>query len=131
MRKNAKLPKVLGKKIQKRRKEMGLTQEDVAYKVSVWADDNVKWATMETGKVAKQMVGFQKTVVENSFNAMNIVQDQTENMLNNVIGQNPWVTEEGKKQINETFAYTKKARNDFKKAIDEGYAQFEKLFDQK
>lgn len=35
MRKNAKLPKVLGKKIQKRRKEMGLTQEDVAYKVGI------------------------------------------------------------------------------------------------
>lgn len=35
MRKNAKLPKVLGKKIQKTRKELGLTQEDVAYKVGI------------------------------------------------------------------------------------------------
>jgi len=35
MRKNAKLPKVLGKKIQKRRKEIGLTQEDVADKVGI------------------------------------------------------------------------------------------------
>lgn len=35
MRKNAKLPKVLGKKIQKRRKEVGLTQEDLAYKVGI------------------------------------------------------------------------------------------------
>jgi len=35
MRKNAKLPRVLGKKVQKRRKELGLTQEDVAYKVGI------------------------------------------------------------------------------------------------
>lgn len=35
MRKNAKLPRVLGKKIQKRRKELGLTQEDVGYKVGI------------------------------------------------------------------------------------------------
>ncbi|MFH1601648.1 MAG: helix-turn-helix transcriptional regulator [Candidatus Shapirobacteria bacterium] len=35
MRKNAKLPRVLGKKIQKRRKEMGFTQEDVADKAGI------------------------------------------------------------------------------------------------
>jgi DNA-binding XRE family transcriptional regulator len=35
MRKNAKLPKVLGKKIQKRRKELELTQEDVAFKIGI------------------------------------------------------------------------------------------------
>lgn len=35
MRKNAKLPRVLGKKIQKRRKQLELTQEDVADKVGI------------------------------------------------------------------------------------------------
>ena len=35
MRKNARLPRVLGKRIQKRRKELGLTQEDVGYKVGI------------------------------------------------------------------------------------------------
>lgn len=35
MRKNAKLPKVLGKKIQRKRKESGLTQEELADKVGV------------------------------------------------------------------------------------------------
>ncbi len=35
MRKNTKLPKVLGKKIQKKRKEMKLTQEDLGFKVGV------------------------------------------------------------------------------------------------
>lgn len=35
MRKNAKLPKVLGRKIQKRRNQLELTQEDVADKVGI------------------------------------------------------------------------------------------------
>lgn len=86
---------------------------------------------METAKIAKQMIGFQKTVFDNSFNAMAIVQDQAETMINNFLGQFPGVTEDGKKQMNETYAYTKKARDDFKKAVDEGYTQFEKMLDQK
>lgn len=35
MRKNAKLPKVLGKKIQKRRLEVGYTQEELGDKVGI------------------------------------------------------------------------------------------------
>lgn len=35
MRKNAKLPKVLGKKVQKARKKTGLSQEAVAFKVGI------------------------------------------------------------------------------------------------
>lgn len=35
MRKNAKLPKIIGKRVQKLRKELGLTQEDVAFKVGI------------------------------------------------------------------------------------------------
>ncbi len=35
MRRNAKLPKVLGKKIQKRRKSLELTQEELAEKIGI------------------------------------------------------------------------------------------------
>ncbi len=35
MRRNAKLPKVLGKKIQKRRKSLKLTQEELAEKIGI------------------------------------------------------------------------------------------------
>lgn len=35
MRKNAKLPKALGKRIQKRRKDLGLTQEELGDKVGI------------------------------------------------------------------------------------------------
>lgn len=86
---------------------------------------------MDQTQIAKQVIGFQKTVFDNSFNAMAVVQDQTETMITNVMGQLPWMTEDGKKQLSETFAFTKKARDDFKKAVDEGYAQFDKIFDKK
>jgi hypothetical protein len=86
---------------------------------------------METPQFAKQMIGFQKTVFNNSFNALSTVQDQTETMINNFIGQFPWATEESKKQMKETYAYIKKARNDFKKAVDDGFDQFEKLVENK
>ncbi|MBF0232251.1 MAG: hypothetical protein HQK62_12625 [Desulfamplus sp.] len=86
---------------------------------------------METAKIAKQMIGFQKTVFNNTFNAMAIVQDQTENMLNGFLGQFPGVTEDVKKQIKESIDFSKKARDDFKKAVDDGYTKFEQMFDQK
>ncbi|MBF0388640.1 MAG: hypothetical protein HQK71_00905 [Desulfamplus sp.] len=86
---------------------------------------------METAKIAKQMIGFQKTVFNNTFNAMVIVQEQTENMLNSFMGQFPWINEDAKKQMKETVEFTKKARNEFKKAVDDGYAKFEHMFEQK
>ncbi len=86
---------------------------------------------METAKIANQMIGFQKTVFNNTFNAMAIVQDQTENMLNGFLGQFPMVTEDAKKQMKESIEFTKKARDDFKKAVDDGYAKFEQMFEQK
>lgn len=85
---------------------------------------------MDSAQMAKQMISFQKTVFENSFNSLSVAQDQSENMIGNLMGQFPWVTEDGKKQVQEIFAFTKKARDDFKKAIDEAYANLEKLLDQ-
>lgn len=86
---------------------------------------------MEPAKMAKQMIGFQKTVFDNSFNALAVVQDQTETMIKTFMGQFPMATDESKKQLDETLAYTKKARDEFKKSVDEGYARIESLFDVK
>ena len=84
---------------------------------------------MEATAIAKQMFGFQKTIFDNGYSAMTVVQDQTENMLSTFMGQFPFMAEEGKKQMDETFSYARKAREDYKKTIDDGYTRFEKLFD--
>ncbi|MDD5145199.1 MAG: helix-turn-helix transcriptional regulator [Candidatus Pacebacteria bacterium] len=57
MRKNAKLPKSLGNKIQKRRKEIGLTQEELAFKVGI---SRVYIGYIEQGRYAPSLEVLQK-----------------------------------------------------------------------
>jgi Cft2 family RNA processing exonuclease len=86
---------------------------------------------METTQMAKQALGFQKTIFNNSFNAMVLVQEQTEKMLGSYIEKLPWVTEENKKSLETSVETGKKACADYKKAVDEGYAKFEDMLEKK
>ena len=84
---------------------------------------------MESTKIVKQTLGFQKTIFENSFNALVVAQEQTEKMVNSYLEQLPWVTEESKKSLQTSVDMAKKARDDFKKAVEDGYAKFEEMLD--
>ncbi len=86
---------------------------------------------METGKIANQTITFQKSLFENTFNAMNMVQDQTEKMTNTFLEQLPWVNEEGKKAVSDAVKMYKEARDNFKKAVDDGFVKMEEMFVQK
>jgi Cft2 family RNA processing exonuclease len=86
---------------------------------------------METTQMAKQALGFQKTVFNNSFNAMVLVQEQTEKMLGSYIEKLPWVTEENKKSLETSVEMGKKACADYKKAVEEGYDKFEEMLEKK
>ena len=86
---------------------------------------------METAKFAKQTLGFQKSIFENSFNAVIIAQDQTEKMVSNYLEQLPWVTADGKKSLQSSIEIAKKARDDFKKAVEDGFSKFEELLEEK
>jgi len=86
---------------------------------------------METAKFAKQTLGFQRTIFDNSFNAMIMVQDQTEKLITSYLDQLPWITEENKKSLETTSNMVKKAREDFKKSVDDGYNKFEELLEEK
>jgi len=83
---------------------------------------------METGKIAKQMIDFQKTAFDNTFGAMVALQDQTEKMVNTTIEQSAWLPKEGKKAINEWTEACKKGRDDFKKFVDENFSKAEDFF---
>ena len=82
---------------------------------------------MDTTQMANQTLEFQKTIYKNSFNAMILAQEQTEKMLSSYIEKLPWATEENKKSLDASVEMGKKARDDFKKAVDEGYAKFEEM----
>lgn len=86
---------------------------------------------METTQIAKQTLSFQKTVFDNSFNAMNMVQDQSEKMFNSYLDQAPWVTAEGKKSLQTSLDMAKQVRDDFKKSVEDGFVKFEEMLEQK
>jgi hypothetical protein len=88
-------------------------------------------STMDTAQMAKQMIALQRTAFDNSYAAASTAQDQSEVMSNGYVEQFPWVTGDGKKQMKEAFAVAKKARDDFKVAVDQGYAKIEELLNQK
>ena len=83
---------------------------------------------METGKIAKQMIDFQKTAFDNTFGAMVALQDQTEKMVNITIEQSAWLPKDGKKVINEWTETYKKGRDEFKKFVDENFSRAEGFF---
>ncbi len=86
---------------------------------------------MDTTQMAKQTLGFQKTIFDNSFNAMILVQDQTEKMLNSYVENLPWVTEEAKKSLETSVEMGKKARDDFRNAVNDSYDKFEEMLEKK
>ncbi len=86
---------------------------------------------MEATSIAKQTIGFQKTVFENSYSSMVFFQDKTEEMMNGMLNQMPWVTEEGKKAMKGASEIVKKSREDFKNVVDDGYTKLEDMVTKK
>jgi len=80
---------------------------------------------MEPVKIAKQMIDFQRTTFGTSFNAVAMLQEQTEKMFNTSLEQTFWVPEEGRKIINEWLESYKKGRENFKKAVDENFRKID------
>jgi hypothetical protein len=83
---------------------------------------------MDSAKIAKQMIDFQKTTFDNTFSAMVMMQEQTERMANTILEQAAWMPEEGKKAVSDWVKAYKKGREDFKKAVDENFKKVEDFF---
>jgi hypothetical protein len=83
---------------------------------------------IEQGKVAKQMIDFHKATFDNTFNAMSILQEQTERMVNMFLEQSTWVPDEGRKAINEWVKTYKTGRSDFKNSVDDSFKKVEDFF---
>ena len=76
----------------------------------------------------KQMITFQKTFFENAYEATCRIQNQTEKMNETLFKQMPFMSDEGRKMIDESVVMGKKARDQFKKAVDDGFVKLESLF---
>ena len=82
---------------------------------------------MDQKQIFKQMIDFNKGAFNNAFNAMVMVQDQTENMANTMMNQATWMPEEGKKAIKEWVDAFKKGRETYKKSVDEAFKKVEEF----
>ena len=79
--------------------------------------------------IAKQIIDFQKSTFDNSFNAVVMLQDQTEGMTRTVMDQAAWLPEEGKKMMEDWVQLVKKGRDDLKEMVDENFDKLSDFFD--
>ena len=84
---------------------------------------------MDQNQIFKQMLDFNKATFDNSVNAMNMLQEQTEKTFNTFLEQAAWIPEEGKKAITDWVKAYKKGCEDFRKAVDENYKKVQEFFD--
>jgi len=83
---------------------------------------------MDQKQVLKQMMDFNKTSFDNSFNAMVMIQDQAEKMVNMMLEQATWMPEEGRKVILNWAESYKTGRETFKNSVDENFKKVEEFF---
>jgi hypothetical protein len=83
---------------------------------------------MDQKQLLKQMVEFNQATFNNTFQAMNMLQDQFERVAQTAIDQASWLPEDGRKAIDEWAKAFKTGRKDFKAHVDESYKKVEALF---
>jgi len=83
---------------------------------------------MDQKQIARQMIQFNKTAFDSSFNAMTMVYEQNEKMFETFLTQTPGLPEEGKKAIKDWLSTYRTGCNDFKKQVDDNYAKVEEYF---
>lgn len=83
---------------------------------------------MDQMQLVKQVIDFQKTSFDNSFEAMKIVQEQTEKATDALLSQSTWVPEDGRKVLSQWYDAYKKGADDFKKIVDENFHKVEDYF---
>ena len=83
---------------------------------------------MEPLKMAKQMIDFNKATFDNTFNAMVLLQEQTERITKSFTEHATSLSDEGNKALNEWVQTFKKGHEEFKKAVDEGFSKVEAYF---
>jgi predicted aminopeptidase len=83
---------------------------------------------MDQKQIARQMIQFNKTAFDNSFNAMTMVYEQNAKMIGTFLEQATWLPKEGKKAISDWMQTYKKGCEDFKKLVNDNYEKVEAFF---
>ena len=83
---------------------------------------------MDQKQMFKQVFDFNKAAFDNTFNAMVMLQEQSEKMANAMLEQASWLPEEGRKLVFEWVDAYKKGRETFKKMVDDSYQKVQDYF---
>jgi hypothetical protein len=83
---------------------------------------------MDQQLITKDMMAFNKSIFDNTFNMISGIQDQSERMLTSFLDHASWLPDEGKKAITDWVSAYKKGRAEFKAATDEKYEKVTSYF---
>jgi hypothetical protein len=76
-------------------------------------------------QMGQQMINLYKTIFDNSFSTVMMLQEQMERLSNMYLGQMVNLPEEAKKDLGELTKSHKKNCADFKKVVDGGFQKLE------
>ncbi|MGD8846604.1 MAG: hypothetical protein PVJ84_17995 [Desulfobacteraceae bacterium] len=79
-------------------------------------------------QLTKQIIEFNQSSFNNSYQALALLQDQFERIANTVIDQANWLPAEGRKAIENWVEAYKTGRDDFKSFVDDSYKQVERFY---
>ncbi len=83
---------------------------------------------MDQQKIIREMIKFNKSLLDNTFNGIIITQNQSAKILADALDKATWLSAEGKKAISDWVWAYKKGSDDFKTTIDEKYKNVEIYF---
>jgi hypothetical protein len=82
---------------------------------------------MDQKQIAKQVMEFNKTAFDNTFNTMTTLQDNAAKLVFGFIENNPLIPESGKTSINQCLKAYQKGRENFKISADENFKKMSDL----
>lgn len=80
---------------------------------------------MTNSKVGLQLLDFQKSAFNNSYNTIVKIQSQSEKIADSLLKENSAIPAEGKKMLNEWKAAFKKGQTEFKKSVEDSFDKAE------
>lgn len=83
---------------------------------------------MDQKQMIQQIIDFNKSTIDSGFNAVCLLQEQSERIGNTLLDQAAWLPEDGKKNILSMMKTYKQKRDEFKKNIDDGFKKMEDYF---
>jgi hypothetical protein len=86
--------------------------------------------TMNTNKITKQALDFQKGVFASWYGAMSILQDQAALAMDTMLDQTVWIPDQGRQVISSWISTCKNERDRFKVYMDESFSGLEKYLAQ-